>query len=113
MGKSFCGKKPEAALTENNRLHISDDIVHGLDYLHAKGVAHRHVVIENVFIMKAEGQSIGAKLGGHFAARVSCRHCGEICVMAGGSDLSPEIASLANIVANPVENCGLCDARPV
>lgn len=65
------GAGSEVGLSECQRLHISCDISSALDYLHSKGVAHRHVSSSNVFIWESTG--ISAKLGGHFAARIACR----------------------------------------
>eukprot|EP00747_Dinoflagellata_sp_TGD_P186384 gnl/TRDRNA2_/TRDRNA2_43381_c0_seq1.p1 gnl/TRDRNA2_/TRDRNA2_43381_c0~~gnl/TRDRNA2_/TRDRNA2_43381_c0_seq1.p1 ORF type:complete len:1283 (-),score=225.61 gnl/TRDRNA2_/TRDRNA2_43381_c0_seq1:110-3508(-) len=62
-------------LSENESLHISLDLSSALAYLHSKGVAHRNVCAENCFLKQCE--DICAKLGGHFAARISCRVAGE------------------------------------
>mmetsp|Transcript_61588 Transcript_61588/g.159881 ORF Transcript_61588/g.159881 Transcript_61588/m.159881 type:complete len:1191 (-) Transcript_61588:95-3667(-) len=66
-----------AALGDGPKLHISCDLAGALEYLHAKGVAHRHVVLENIFIRDQGEAGPLAKLGGHYMARTSCRALGE------------------------------------
>jgi len=51
---------------------IGKDICRGLEYLHSRGVAHKHLRAENVWLEDGDDRYI-AKLGGFFAARVSCR----------------------------------------
>lgn len=61
----------EMPLGENEKLYVALDVANALEYLHAKGVAHRHLAEENVLVK--DPQAISVKLAGHFAARVTCR----------------------------------------
>merc|ERR1712084_197408 len=88
-------------------LHISCDIASGLEYLHARGIIHRHIAFANILLSVCRNtDSLSAKLGGQFASRVSCRVRHEVAVVGGDSELSVEIAGQAGCPP-------LTDARPV
>merc|ERR1712176_427004 len=98
----------QPTLSENERLHLSTDLSNALNYLHSQGVAHRHVVSENVFVNRSVG--VQAKLAGHFASRVACRACGLPLLAGGNSGLPASLDGLARIENNTDLN--LVDARP-
>jgi len=85
-------------LGEAQKLHMSCDLTAGLEYLHSKGVAHRHIVLENVYI-RDQGNDVSAivKLGGYFMARTSCRVHGEPAVPQAA--LQADIAELTQELA--------------
>lgn len=68
----------EGPLEECDRLDISKDLASALEHLHAKGVAHRHIIMQNAILHRSVG--IVAKLGGHLMARVICRVNRRPCV---------------------------------
>lgn len=65
-------------LKNDDRLDIAMDLMHALEYLHVKGVSHRHITEDNVFLKDLP--HIVVKLGGVFPARLTCRATGEFFV---------------------------------
>jgi len=59
-------------LDDEDVKYVSKDLANGLQFIHARGVAHQHLCPDNIFIREAEGM-ITAKLGGIIAARTVCR----------------------------------------
>jgi len=92
----------KSSFEECEKLYLSCDLANGLDYLHSKGVAHRHVVAENAFVIQHVG--VSAKLGGHFAANVTCR--------ATGQPLVPRPGSCSVGAASSCVRQGSVDVRP-
>eukprot|EP00929_Paragymnodinium_shiwhaense_P043790 TRINITY_DN22498_c0_g1_i1.p1 TRINITY_DN22498_c0_g1~~TRINITY_DN22498_c0_g1_i1.p1 ORF type:complete len:1203 (-),score=172.97 TRINITY_DN22498_c0_g1_i1:211-3819(-) len=89
----------EYFLTENDRYHVTCDVVNALDYLHAKGVAHRHLTIYNIFVYVDEDMGVTAKVGAHFSARVACRATGEHYVVDELGGLPKDLCELAKLGA--------------
>lgn len=61
-------------LPDVDKLDVALDLSHALEYLHARGITHRHITEENVFLKDLP--HIAVKLGGLLPARLSCRATG-------------------------------------
>lgn len=68
----------EPALEPLDKLDVALDLIHALEYMHCKGIAHRHITEENIFLKDLP--HIAVKLGGLLPARVTCRATGEVFV---------------------------------
>merc|ERR1719335_1140637 len=68
----------EPALEEMDKLDVALDLIHAIEYIHCKGITHRHITEENVFLKDLE--HITVKLGGLLPARLTCRATGAVFV---------------------------------
>eukprot|EP00746_Dinoflagellata_sp_MGD_P164044 gnl/MRDRNA2_/MRDRNA2_92454_c0_seq1.p1 gnl/MRDRNA2_/MRDRNA2_92454_c0~~gnl/MRDRNA2_/MRDRNA2_92454_c0_seq1.p1 ORF type:complete len:968 (+),score=190.46 gnl/MRDRNA2_/MRDRNA2_92454_c0_seq1:96-2906(+) len=68
----------EPPFEELDKLDVALDLIHAIEYLHCKGITHRHITEENIFLKDLP--HIAVKLGGLLPSRLTCRATGGVFV---------------------------------